>query len=257
MNEIFGRDYADVYDAFYKTKDYKREVDLIERILREEGAGGPRTLLDLGCGTGNHALPLAQRGHTVVGVDQSEAMIARAREKSAGLPEASRLEFRQGDIRDVDLHRRFDAVVMMFTVLGYMHDRGDVDLALRTARRHLGPGGLFIFDIWNGLAVVADKPRPREVAVEDQSAKIVRKTRVQLDQANHICRVYFDLTRAETDGTSKAWSEEHVMRFFFPEELEQALVANGFTPIKLRSFPDYEGPPDERAWNVIVVARAG
>lgn len=57
MIETFGRNYADAYDAIYRLKDYDGEVDLIERILVRHGLDGPRRLLDLGCGTGNHALP--------------------------------------------------------------------------------------------------------------------------------------------------------------------------------------------------------
>jgi len=75
VSEVFGREYASVYDALYRNKDYEGEVDLIERILAEHGASGPRRLLDLGCGTGNHALPLARRGHTVLGVDRSASML--------------------------------------------------------------------------------------------------------------------------------------------------------------------------------------
>jgi SAM-dependent methyltransferase len=258
VSEVFGSEYATVYDALYKNKNYEGEVDLIERILAEHGASGPRRLLDLGCGTGNHALPLARRGHSVLAVDRSASMLERARTKSfAELPAGTAVPvFQEGDIRDLDIHERFDAVLMMFSVLGYLHEDADLMAVLATVRRHLDQGGLFIFDVWNGHAVLADEPRERSTSVTDGAVRIVRKTRVRLDAPRHLCHVYFDLRRTDADGDSTEWQEEHVMRFYFPQELDSMLRDNRLGLLRLRSFPDDTAPPDERAWNVIGVAQA-
>src|SRR5207244_5704745 len=112
------------------------------------------------CGTGNHALPLAQRGYEVLGVDRSEGMLARFREKAAQLPDGTATCV-PGDVRSVELGRTFDAVVMLFAVLGYQLGNADVLAALRTARRHLRPGGLFVTDFWYGPAVLSERPAER------------------------------------------------------------------------------------------------
>ncbi len=251
----FGSDYAGVYDAIYRSKDYEAEVDLIERILLRQGLNGPRRLLDLGCGTGNHALPLAQRGHTVVGVDRSPSMIAQAKTKRLAAPTLS-AAFHEGDIHKLDLGRRFDAVLMMFTVLGYQLEDPDLTAALATVRRHLEPGGLFIFDVWNGPAVLADRPGERQVSVVVRSARINRRSHAVLDIPRHLCRVRFNLERIEAGGPTEHWREEHVVRYYFPEELETTLAQYRLDLIHLRSFPNDDAPADERAWNVIGVARA-
>jgi hypothetical protein len=123
-------------------------------------------------------------------------------------------------------------------------------------RRHLDPGGLFIFDVWNGPAVLADRPGAREVAVAEGSVRIKRNTRAVLDAPRQLCRVTFDLERSEADGRVERWQEEHVVRYYFPQELEAALRQNQLDLLSLRSFPDGQAPADERAWNVIGVARA-
>src|SRR5205814_7072190 len=98
MTEIlFGPLYASAYDALHEDKDYERECDLFERTFDELAAGGVRRVLDLGCGTGGHAIPLARRGYDVVGVDRSEAMLARAADKAARGPLAGSLSFRHSD----------------------------------------------------------------------------------------------------------------------------------------------------------------
>ena len=82
MSGLFGSEYADAYDILYKDKDYVEECGLIDRFLKTYGNRPVRNVLDLGCGTGNHALPLAQLGYEIVGVDRSKGMLESARKKA-------------------------------------------------------------------------------------------------------------------------------------------------------------------------------
>ena len=94
--------YAAAYDLLYADKDYDAECDLLEREL-QPSAAPVRTILDLGCGTGAHAVRLAQRGYEVVGVDLSEGMLAAARDRAqrkGSWPRAA-----AGDIRTIRLGR--------------------------------------------------------------------------------------------------------------------------------------------------------
>src|SRR5207253_8134038 len=116
----------------------------------------------IGCGTGNHSWPLARRGYRMTGADRSTAMLDRAKEKASteNLGDLTPA-FEHGDIRELDLHRTFDAVLMMFAVLGYQLTNDDVSAALGTVRRHLEPGGLFVCDVWYGPAVLSIRPGER------------------------------------------------------------------------------------------------
>ena len=140
--------------------------------------------------------------------------------------------------------------------LGYQYENSDLLAALASVRRHLEPGGLFIFDVWNGLAVLADRPGPRVREVTAGPARIIRTTDAQLDLPHQRCRVHFHMQRIGADGVREEHEEEHVMRFFFPLELDLALRCSGLHLLDLRGFPDYEAQPDERSWNVIGVAQA-
>jgi SAM-dependent methyltransferase len=250
----FGPGYAKIYDTIYRAKDYDGEVDLIERILVTEGLGTSKRLLDLGCGTGAHALRLAQRGHLIMGVDRSAEMLAQARAKLAGSNVA--IEFHEADIRKLDLERHFDAALMMFTVLGYQLTDVDLMGALSSVRRHLDPGGLFIFDVWYGPAVLAERPSEREITIENGAARISRKTRATLDQTRQLCQVTFDLERVDGEGRVQRWREQHLVRYYFRPELQSALDRCQLELLSLRGFPDGKAPADERTWNVIGVAKA-
>ena len=252
---VFGADYADCYDILYRTKDYAGEVDLVERLLARHGAAGPKSILDLGCGTGNHALPLAERGHRVTGVDRSPGMLAQARAKAATLALAHAPLFVEGDVCRLDLGRRFDAALMMFMVLGYQFENADLVAALTALRSHLAPAGLFVFDVWNGLAVLAQRPSERTVEAIRGDTKIVRKTSTRLEPIAQLCHVHFAIERTDADGTT-AWEETHTVRFFFPQELDLVLRCHGLRLLQLSRFPDGEGAPDENAWNMIGVAKA-
>jgi SAM-dependent methyltransferase len=252
---VFGADYADCYDILYRAKDYAGEVDVVERFFAKHGASGPKSILDLGCGTGNHALPLAERGHRITGVDRSPGMLAQARTKAMTLSLAHAPVFIEGDVCRLDLGRHFDAALMMFMVLGYQYENANLVAALASLRRHLAPGALFVFDVWNGLAVLAQRPGERTVKAALGDTTIIRRARTRLEPMAQLCHVHFDIERSDAGGTT-AWEEAHTMRFFFPQELDLVLRCNGMRLLQLSSFPDGEGPPDEHAWNIVGVAQA-
>src|SRR5262245_48452088 len=175
MSAVFGRDYAAVYDAIYRTKDYEGEADLIERLLARHGAPRPCRVLDIGCGTGKHAFALARRGYEVTGIDRSLFMLEHARTASSA-PTVGQMtaQFIAGDARDFHLDERFNVALMMFTVLGYQHDDADLSSALSAVHAHLEPGGLFIFDVWNGVAVTAQEPARRTATATEGRSHVIR-----------------------------------------------------------------------------------
>jgi SAM-dependent methyltransferase len=254
MTMIFGPAYARAYDALYAGKDYDAECDMIEAAFRRHASAPVRTVLDLGCGTGNHALRLAQRGYTVTGIDLSAEMLRRAHAKAdaAGLV----VDFRQGDARYFDADATFDAALLMFAVLGYQHDDEDLLETLRNVRRHLRRGGLLAFDAWYGPGVLADPPGSRSRAVETDDGPMLRSVTSELDARHHLCRVHYRLSRM-THGHPECVAEEtHVVRYFFPDELELQLAVSGLELVALGDFIEPDREPDENSWNAFAIARA-
>ena len=255
MSMVFGRDYADIYDAIYRAKDYEVEVDLIERLLQHRDAPRPCRVLDIGCGTGKHAFALARRGYNVTGIDRSPFMLAHAR-SAAAVGERKAPRFIEADARRFELNERFDVALMMFTVLGYQHEDADLSSALSTVRAHLEPGGLFIFDVWNGLAVLAQGPEKRTATASEGGAQIMRTSSTRVDPRRHVCRVHFEISRRDADGAAKIWSEDHTLRYFVQSELERIMKDARLELLDLLRFPEGDTPPDEQAWNMIGIARA-
>lgn len=249
MSEVFGTNYAALYDTTYAEKDYAGEVDGIVGALHQYGVSSG-TVLDLGCGTGRHAEYLSRAGFAVMGVDRSAPMLEKARSRLG-----QNVDLREGDIRTFRTDRRFDAVTMLFAVLGYQLENSDLEAALSTVRAHLQPGGLFVCDFWYGPAVLMTRPEPRLKVTETEGTTLIRASSATVDANHHSCTVSIEMWLLDGDTLESHVREDHVMRYFFPKEIDMALAHNGLELVDLRSFPDMaEIRPD--TWNVVALARA-
>ena len=256
VTQTFGAVYAAAYDPLYEDKNYVVECDLIEDLFRRYSSKRISTVLDLGSGTGNHAIPMSSRGYQVVGVERSQNMISVAQSKMAQGHVPGSLLFRQGDIRNVQLGRQFDAALMMFAVLGYQLENSDVLSALRTARAHLHTDGLFVFDVWYGPAVIHEGPSQRVKVIPNGERKILRAGYSELDVSRHLCRVTYRIWSFSGVSLESETEETHMMRYFFPMELSLFLDCAGFKLVRLGAFPHFDQDPDVSTWNVLGVARA-
>jgi SAM-dependent methyltransferase len=255
MSSPFGSIYSDAYDLLYTDKDYRSECDMLEQLLDRYSNSKVSSVLDLGCGTGNHVFEMSSRGYRVLGVDRSEDMLAVARRRLGNIDIAN-VRLQQGDVREIDLHEQFDAVLIMFAVLGYQIENNDVLATLRASRRHLKTGSLLIFDVWYGPAVLQEKPSDRFKIIPTTDGRILRGASGQLDVSRHSCDVHYHLWRIAGDRLVAETRETHRMRYFFPQEIDLFLSQSGFSLIRLGAFPQFDRDPDLNTWNVTAVARA-
>ena len=251
--DVFDK-YAEYYDLLYSDKDYAKECDFVSAILEEHSPFRVETVLDVGCGTGNHAVLLAKRGYSVTGVDRSPSMLRLGKSKAnqAGV----KVDFHQGEILDFDLGVSYHSAICMFTVLGYLTTNSDVMQGLRNIRRHIDPGGLFICDLWNGLAVVRTLPEVRVRRIAKQRRRILRIAEPEIEWARHICWVNYRLLVTEDGRVLDEVEERHGIRFFFPQELTHYLESAGFEVMGMWPFPDSYGMVDDSVWTMVAVARA-
>jgi SAM-dependent methyltransferase len=146
--DLFDR-IAEYYDGLHADVDYAAECTLLEKVLSGVLHRQPATVLDLGCGTGNHALILAQRGYRVTGIDASSGMLRVARAKAR---DRANPAFVRADMRRFDLGRTFDAIICMDGAYTHLLTESDLLAHLRTVRRHLSPGGVYVFEFAQALS---------------------------------------------------------------------------------------------------------
>lgn len=139
--------YAGKYDNEPFTQGTTGEVDFIEKEIR---FNKKTKILDIGCGTGRHAIELAKRGYTVTGVDLSEAQITRAREKAAR--ENVQVDFQQADARKLACEDEFDLVIMICEGGFSLMETDKMNYAiLESADRSLKKGSKLILTCLNAL----------------------------------------------------------------------------------------------------------
>ncbi|MBE9488796.1 MAG: class I SAM-dependent methyltransferase [Bacteroidetes bacterium] len=215
-------DYAIYYDLLYKDKNYIKESEYVDSLIKRNAVNAIH-ILELGCGTGAHAEHLARMGYTVHGVDMSKEMLARAEIRKAGLPAdvAARLSFSLGDVRSVRTEKIYNVVISLFHVMSYQSTNDDLAAAFETARTHLTSGGLFLYDFWYGPAVLTQYPDTRVKRLENSEIKVTRIAEPELFVNENLVDVNYDVfIENKKDGGIEQLNEKHRMRYFFLPELE-------------------------------------
>ncbi len=211
------RQTAHLYDLIYEAagKDYAAEASNIRAQIEQRNPGA-RSLLDVACGTGGHLRYFAD-WYEVVGLDLDPAMLAVAGEMVTGVPLV------HADMRSFQLDRTFDAIVCLFSSIGYLSTADELDGAIARMARHLTSGGVLIVDgflrpdAWRDGSVSA-------LAAEREDIAVARVTKTRRAGA----RARFEMHHlvATSDGVEHL-VDHHEMTLFTAEEYEHAFAAAG------------------------------
>ena len=210
---------AELYDTIYTSfKDYGAEADRIAALLHAEHPSC-RAVLDVGCGTGEHARLLTARGYHVDGLDLDPDLLRAAATKNP----ASR--FYHADMCAFAVDRRYDAVLCLFSSIGYARTLERVVEALICFRLHLAPGGVVVVEPW--FTPEAARPgRTTSRTVDSPPLRIVRTSR--LDVTGRLSRVTFEYEVFGPHGRTHA-TELHELGLFTVGEMTGAFAAAGLS----------------------------
>ncbi len=247
---VFDQQYARYYDLLYADKDYAAETDYIAGLIRQH-CPNAKSILDLGCGTGKHAELLAQRGFRVHGVDQSEAMIARARARV----QSGDVSFSVGDVTAFQSADLYDVVVSLFHVVSYQTSNESLKAMFDVASAHLSAGGVFLFDVWYGPAVLAQLPAVRVKRLEDEECTITRIAEPKTDFNRTVVEVNYSIVSTnKRTSAATGFKATHRMRYLFQPELELLLEASGMCLKNATEWMSSQ-PASKSTWSVCFVAR--
>lgn len=250
--QVFNH-YSRYYDLLYQDKDYKSEAEFVSYWLNRQGVASG-TILELGCGTGRHALEFARLGYNLHGVDQSITMIEQACKRIS--PELKEhISFDEADIRTAKIGKEFDAVISLFHVASYQTANDDIRGMFKTAELHLRSGGIFLFDCWYGPAVLTERPAVRVKRLSDDAIEITRIAEPLIYPNDNVVDINFTIhivdrvTRKEEEVR-----EKHSMRYFFGPELSMLLKLTGFELVAM--FEWMSGKDlDFTTWSATIIAK--
>jgi GNAT superfamily N-acetyltransferase/SAM-dependent methyltransferase len=211
---------AELYDAIYfGFKDYGAEADRIASMLRSLHQGC-RAILDVACGTGEHARLLATRhGFEVDGVDLNEDFLRLARLKHPGG------RFTRADMRSFQLARKYDAICCLFSSIGYLGTLDRVTDALRCFTAHLAEGGVILVEPWFPPGVL--EPGRRSTHVGEANGLRVERTS-QVEVVDRLSRLRFDYVITGPGGERRT-TELHELGLFTVPEMMGAFADAGLT----------------------------
>lgn len=257
---IYSREISALYD---RVPIYAKRPDVDFYVAEARASGGP--VLEIGCGTGRVLIPTARAGLQIDGLDASSEMLGVCRSNlgKEPAPISERVTLHQGDAREFDLGKTFSTVTAPFRVMQHQITIDDQLRLLDSVKRHLVPGGKFVFDVFNPsfrALVSADgverEDTPATPLPEGRTFR--RASRVNhvrfVDQVSEVELIYY-----VTEGPNepeKRFAEAFEMRWFLPNELQHLLSRAGFRIAAL--YGDFDRSPlRDDSKEIIVVAEIG
>jgi ubiquinone/menaquinone biosynthesis C-methylase UbiE len=203
---------AELYDLIYASfKDYPAEATQLAALIR---ANHPRakTILDVACGTGEHAHLLAEQfGFEVDGLDLDPTFVRIARAKLA------RGSVYEGDMTSFAVPKRYDVITCLFSAIGYVRTLENVRRALEHFRAHLTDGGIVLVEPWFAPGAL----QAGYVSVNSGSANDVKVTRMSLTEVEgRMSRLRFEYLIGRPSGIEHV-SEVHELGLFTTDEMIQ------------------------------------
>jgi SAM-dependent methyltransferase len=211
--ELFGDDFIRTMAKITDAQIYG-ECDFIEDSL---GVAKGAMVLDLGCGTGRHAIELTRRGYQVVGYDLSLPMLARAADEAQERDQ--KLNFLQGDMRDMTFEDTFDGIYCWNTSFGFFEEEKNAQVITRV-HKALRMGGQFLLDVINRDFLIRQAPS----LAWFEGDGCICMDEMQIDWITSRMRV--KRTMMMDDGRSK--EIEYSVRVYSLHELGKILHDHGF-----------------------------
>ena len=217
---------AELYDLIYQQfKDYDEESRRIAALL-ERVHPGARTVLDVACGTGEHARILGTGSDLAVdGLDIVPEFVRIAEQKNPGRT------FFRADMTDFDLRRTYDVVLCLFSSIGYVRTPDNLCRALGCFRRHLAPGGVVVVEPWF-------EPRqwqPGSVflqTAEVEGLKVCRMSHSRVRDGVSVLDFHYLIGRPEGIEHRR---ETHELGLFTRAEMERSFAESGLQVVEYDS----------------------
>jgi ubiquinone/menaquinone biosynthesis C-methylase UbiE len=218
----------EIYDLVYSFKDYKNEALKVKDYILENEPSC-KTILDIGCGTAEHHKYLS-KDFLIDGIDINEKFVSIAKKKNpAGT-------YSVADMTSFDLQKKYDAVICLFSSIGYLKSFDEIVSALKYFSRHLNPQGLLIIEPWLS-AEAYHSGKIGMTSYNKDDIKICRMSESLQDGNTSILNLHYML--ATKDNGIQYFEESHKMRLTETEEMMKAFEIAGFDMVFLdKEFND-------------------
>ena len=246
--DIMYSNLAKYYDMTRQFRDYQAEAEFVDAVVKRYRSDAS-CLLDICCGTGSHAILLAEKGYEIVGVDLSEEMLTIAKQKFKCAGRTAK--FINADARTLECDAEFDVAYCLGGSFMLLTNYEDINRCLAGVRRALKPGGIFIFSVDNGWDML-DVPTKKFVS-EEGGTKVVWLESGYVDRMKRVR--HLDWTWIiEDSGNVSIESGVEELRIFFHDELQMLMVNAGFEITAMFGDRSIDVPFQADSKHIVVVA---
>ena len=205
--ESYGK-FASVYDMFQDNVNYREWTEyIVETLAQDEIKDG--LVLELGCGTGTVTEMLAEAGYDMIGIDNSEEMLAEAMEKR--VESGHNILYLLQDMQDFELYGTVRAVISVCDSMNYLTDEEDLEYVFALVNNYLDPGGLFVFDM-NTIHKYRDVIGDTTIAEDREDGSFIWEN--SYDQEKNLNVYELALFLPREDGLYEKCEEEHGSRVY-------------------------------------------
>lgn len=239
---------AEFYDLLQDI-DYNAFADYYESVF-DKFSITPKLILDLGCGTGNVTIPMAERGYDMIGLDRSEEMLEIAAEKSRGL--GHEILFLHQDMTNFELYGTVDAMICALDGINYLTEDGQIADMLKLLHYYLNPGGLLIFDInteYKFRHILADN----SFVYDKDDVYCVWNNEYLADEK--ICCFDLNFFLKNQDGTYSRHDEYQEERVYGIDELKNTIENCGLKCFGIYDNLSFEAPKEDSQRLFFIVQR--
>ncbi len=229
----------DAFAAFYDLEYSHKENDLDFYLDLAEEYGGP--ILEIGVGTGRVALDLAQHGFTVVGIDNSAAMLKSAHKNCQRSAHKDRIVLHQADMRNFSLHQRFPLVVMPFRAFLHNLTQDDQLATLAQIKKHLKADGILAFDLFVPLYNVMAQDEWHDRIESDELSEPDSGVSIDIKVEHHIEEQRLTIYNTYMNRAASSQSAVMHYRYVFRYEMEALLRCAGYKVLNV--FGGFAGEP--------------
>lgn len=215
--------YKELAEYYYEIekvgRNFSEEIDFLSKIFSNQGI---KTVIDLGCGTGEHVHALQEKGFEITGVDISETMIDIAKKRYTNS------KFILEDLQKYKVENPVDSVICIFGTFNYLIKNEDVSESIENIKNNLMPEGLLILEIWNSYPVQRIKKKPiAPVSLSKVGNMMIKRNRGfrvtdTPDGFSNLVEVNFIYNLNQ-----ETIKDRHIMRVYSHEEICIILDENG------------------------------
>ncbi|MBK8396973.1 MAG: class I SAM-dependent methyltransferase [Leptospiraceae bacterium] len=224
--------YTELAEYYYEIeksgRKFQEEVQFLDEIYKKHKI---QSVLDIGCGTGEHVVALQEIGYKILGIDSSKEMIEHAKVR---FPHC---KFEIGDLQTYKKEKAFDAIYSIFGTMNYLITNSDLESCFSNIRKNLRPSGIIVMEIWNAIPIQLIQRKPLTTVSHAKIGNLVikRNRGFKVKRPDGVAQSEETLVEVNFvyNIDKREIKDKHIMRVFTLEEISTLLTAAKFETLQI------------------------